>query len=385
MAKRDYYEVLGVPKGASSEEIRSSYRKLARKYHPDMNKENPKASEEKFKELSEAYEVLADEGKRTRYDSMGFNGVAQDFGPTGFTWQNFTHVGDLEDLLGASPFFREWFTGGVNEELLRRSRPGRARAVHRGGDLETSIKLPLAAAVTGALRTIEVPHTSDCPDCDGTGARHGTAFETCPECEGRGQIRRSQNRGYTQLIQIMECTSCHGTGRRIKEQCPRCEGSGIERSVQKVEVRVPPGIEDGTMLRLSRQGESGAGVTPGDLFVQVLLEPSALFHREGRDVYSEAHVALAAALLGGEARIPTLTGEAMLRIPAGAQPGSQFRLRGEGFPRLRSTDRGDLIVTVRIDLPTSLTSRQRELLREAFGDPVASSAPGKRGLFGRRS
>jgi molecular chaperone DnaJ len=384
MAKRDYYEVLGVPKGASSEEIRSAYRKLARKYHPDVNKENPKAAEEKFKELSEAYEVLADEGKRTRYDSLGFGGVAQDFGPSGFTWQNFTHVGDLEDLLGSSPFFREWFTGGLGEELLRQSRTGRGRTIHRGGDLEISIKLPLAAAVTGAVRTIDVPRTSDCPDCDGTGARGGTAFEVCPECEGRGQIRRTQNRGYTQLIQIMECTSCHGTGRRIREKCRRCDGAGIERTVQRVEVRVPAGIEDGTMLRLSRQGESGAGVSPGDLFVQVLLEPSSQFHREGRDAYSEAHVALATALLGGEARIPTLTGEAMLRIPAGAQPGSQYRLRGEGFPRLRGTERGDLIVTVRVDLPTSLNARQRELVREAFGEPGSAGAA-RRGLFGRRS
>lgn len=384
MAKRDYYEVLGVPKGASSEEIRSAYRKLARKYHPDVNKENPKAAEEKFKELSEAYEVLADDGKRARYDSLGFGGVAQDFGPSGFTWQNFTHAGDLEDLLGSSPFFREWFTGGLGEELLRQRQRGRGRTTHRGGDLEISIKLPLSAAVTGAVRTLDVPRTSDCPSCDGTGARNGTAFEVCPECEGRGQIRRTQNRGYTQLIQIMECTSCHGSGRRIKEACPRCDGSGIERTVQRVEVRVPAGIEDGTMLRLSRQGESGSGISPGDLFVQVLLEPSALFHREGRDAYSEAHVPLSTALLGGEARIPTLTGEAMLRVPAGAQPGSQYRLRGEGFPRLRGTDRGDLIVTVRVDLPTSLTAHQREVVREAFGEPGVP-APGRRGLFGRRS
>jgi molecular chaperone DnaJ len=280
MAKRDYYEVLGVPRGASNEDIRSAYRRLARKYHPDMNAGNPKAAEEKFKELSEAYEILADEGKRSRYDTQGFNGVATDFGPSGFTWQNFTHVGDIEDLLGNSPFFREWFTGGLNEELLRQSRGGRTRVPFRGGDLEISVRLPLAAAVTGAVRTIDVPHTSDCPDCDGTGAKDGTAFEPCPECDGRGQVRRSQTRGYTQLIQIMECVACHGTGRRIKERCPRCHGAGIQRSVQRVEVKVPPGIEDGTVLRLSRQGEGSSGIAPGDLFVQVLLEPSPNFHRD---------------------------------------------------------------------------------------------------------
>jgi molecular chaperone DnaJ len=383
MAKRDYYEVLGVPRGASNEDIRSAYRRLARKYHPDMNAGNPKAAEEKFKELSEAYEILADEGKRSRYDTQGFNGVATDFGPSGFTWQNFTHVGDIEDLLGNSPFFREWFTGGLNEELLRQSRGGRTRVPFRGGDLEISVRLPLAAAVTGALRTIDVPHTSDCPDCDGTGAKDGTAFEPCPECEGRGQVRRSQTRGYTQLIQIMECVACHGTGRRIKERCPRCHGAGIQRSVQRVEVKVPPGIEDGTVLRLSRQGEGSSGIAPGDLFVQVLLEPSPNFHREGRDVYSEAQVPLATALLGGEVRIPTLTGEALLKVPSGSQPGGQFRLRGEGFPRLRGSDRGDHIVTVQVGLPTSLSSRQKELLREALGEPVPP-AGSKRGLFGRR-
>ncbi|MCI4363292.1 MAG: J domain-containing protein [Thermoplasmata archaeon] len=383
MAKRDYYEVLGVPRGASNEEIRSAYRRLARKYHPDMNAGNPKSAEEKFKELSEAYEILADQGKRTRYDAQGFEGVATDFGPSGFTWQNFTHVGDIEDLLGGSPFFREWFTGGLNEELLRQSRGGRGRVPFRGGDLEISLRLPLAAAVTGAVRTIEVPHTSDCPDCDGTGAKDGTAFEPCPECDGRGQVRKSQTRGYTQLIQIMECTACHGTGRRIKERCARCHGSGIQRAVQRVEVTVPPGIEDGTVLRLSRQGEGGSGVAPGDLFVQVLLEPSPNFHREGRDVYSETQVPLATGLLGGEVRIPTLTGEAILKVPAGSQPGSQFRLRGEGFPRLRGAERGDHIVTIQVGLPTSLTARQKELLREALGEPPSPSG-GKRGLFGRR-
>jgi molecular chaperone DnaJ len=383
MPKRDYYQVLGVPRTASEEEIKRAYRQLARKYHPDVNAENPKQAEEKFKELSEAYEVLADPSKRQKYDAMGHAGVEADFGPQGFTWQNFTHVGDLEDLLGSTPFFRDWFQGlgGFSGRPTRRE----SRIPFRGGDIEISVRLPLAAAVTGATRVIEVPHSGPCGECRGTGAKGGTAFEKCPECDGKGQIRRTQTRGYTQLISIMECLSCHGTGRRIRENCPACDGSGTERSVRRVEVTIPPGIEDGTLLRLGHQGESSASGGPsGDLFVQVLLEPLAGFAREGQDAYTEARVPLATALLGGETRLRTLTGEALLKIPAGTQPGAQFRMRGAGFPRLRGNDRGDLIVTVQVELPRSLNGRQKELLREAFGDGTAAAKkPG--GLFGRRS
>ena len=389
MPKRDYYQTLGVPHEASEEEIRKAYRQLARKYHPDVNKGDPKAAEEKFKELSEAYEVLADPAKRQKYDQMGHAGVETDFGPQGFTWQNFTHAGDLEDLLSSNPFFRDLFGGSAGSGLFGSATRRDSRIPFRGGDIEVSVRLPLAAAVTGATRVIEVPHTGTCPSCRGTGAAGGTAFEKCPECDGRGQIRRSQTRGFTQLISIMECLSCHGSGRRIKEICPTCGGSGAERTVRRVEVQIPPGIEDGTMLRLGRQGDGSAdGGGAGDLFVQILLEPMAGFQRDGRNVYAEAEVPLATALLGGESRLRTLTGEALLKIPSGTQPGAQFRLRGEGFPRLRGADRGDLIVTVHVELPKSLSGRQKELLREAFGDPnVASSSPPPRrsGLFGRRA
>ncbi|HEV2317430.1 MAG TPA: molecular chaperone DnaJ [Thermoplasmata archaeon] len=389
MPKKDYYQVLGLARGASEEDIRRAYRQLARKYHPDVNKDNPKAAEERFKEISEAYEVLADDAKRRKYDAMGHAGVESDFGPGGFTWQNFTHVGDLEDLLGASPFFREWFQGGAvpggpfGGGATRRD----SRIPFRGGDVEISVRIPMSAAVTGTNKVIEVPHTDQCPACRGTGAKDGTAIEKCPECDGRGQIRRQQTRGFTQLISIMECLSCHGTGRRIREICPVCGGSGAERSIRRMEVSIPPGIEDGTVLRLGHQGaDSSDGGLSGDLFVQVLVEPMAGFQRDGRDVYSEARVPLQTALLGGETRIPTLTGEALLRIPSGTQPGTQFRLRGEGFPRLRGSDRGDHLVTVGVELPKSLTGRQKELLREAFGDPSPPGAPPRRpGLFGRRN
>ncbi|MGI0053889.1 MAG: J domain-containing protein, partial [Thermoplasmata archaeon] len=366
MAKKDYYQILGVPRGASEEEVKRAYRLLARKHHPDVNKDDPKAAEERFKEISEAYEVLADPAKRQRYDQMGFAGVESEFGPQGFTWQNFTHVGDLEDLLGQNPFFREWFSGtaGPFRGMGRRE----SRPLFRGSDIEVAVRIPLRAAVTGTTQVIEVPHQQACPACRGTGAKGGTAFVKCPECGGRGQIRRSQSRGYTQLISIMECLNCRGTGRQVKEPCPTCGGSGAERTTLRVEVAIPPGIEDGTLLRLGQQGESHpVDGSSGDLFVQVQLEPIPGFRREGREVFSEARVPLVTALLGGDCRIHTLTGDALLKIPAGTQSGSQFRLRGEGFPRLRGTDRGDHIVAVQVEIPKSLDGRQRELLREALG------------------
>jgi molecular chaperone DnaJ len=387
MAKRDYYEVLGVPRSASPDEVKSAYRRLARLHHPDMNKENPKAAEEKFKELSEAYEVLVDPERRARYDSLGFTGVQQDFGPGGFGWQNFTHAQDLEDLLGSTDFFQHLFGGGIPTGLFGRPTGRKSGIPARGSDVEISVRLPMSAAVTGAEPTLEVPSSQRCPDCRGTGALRGTALEKCPECDGRGQVRRTQSRGFSQLITILECPMCHGTGQRIREPCPTCDASGILRRVKKLKVEVPPGIEDGAVLRLAHQGvpADGSG-PPGDLFVQVLLDPMVNIHREGQDAYTEAHVPLGLALFGGEARVNTITGQAILTVPAGTQPETRFRLRREGFPRLRSTERGDLIVTVHVDLPESLNAHQRDLLREALGVAAAREATSRRGgLFGRRS
>jgi len=378
MAKRDYYEVLGVPKTASQDDIKQAYRRLARQYHPDVAKENPKAAEEKFKEFSEAYEVLADPEKRQKYDQMGFAGVETDFGPGGFNWQNFTHMGDLEDLLGASPLFQQFF-GGFGSPF---GRVGRGSAF-RGNDIELAVRLPLLAAVQGAHPTVDVPHTGPCPDCHGTGARNGTAVETCPECQGQGQVRRVQNRGYTQLITIAECPRCHGTGQRILDRCPTCGGKGRTSSVEKIEITVPPGVEDGSVLRVAGHGMEGTGGgRAGDLFVQVLFEPSLEFRREGQDVYSETTVPLSVALLGGEVEVATVEGRAALKIPAGTQPETQFRLRGRGFPRYRGSTRGDQIVTAHVELPRSLSGREKDLLREALG--TRTSAPPKRESIFRR-
>jgi molecular chaperone DnaJ len=388
MAKRDYYEVLGVPRTASPEEIKSAYRRLAREYHPDLNKGNPKVAEEKFKELSEAYEVLADETKRKHYDAGGFTGVEQDFGPGGFNWQNFTRAGDIEDLLGSSDFLQQLFAQAAGGGIFGGFAGGGPRWIRpeiRGRDVEVSLRVPLRAAVTGMTTAIEVPRSEACHDCQGTGARDGTALETCPECHGTGQVRRSSRSGFTQMISIGECPRCHGTGQRIKEKCPTCKGTGRIHEVRHLEVSIPSGMEDGGVLRLSGQGEGAPpGGQPGDLFVQVVFEPDPRFHRDGRQAYTEVEVPLVVALLGGEVLIPTITGEAALRIPAGTQPERQFRLRGEGFPRLRGSDRGDLIVTAHVRLPEGLTSRQKELLREALGTPPAPTGKSKSGFFARR-
>ncbi len=381
MAKRDYYEVLGVPKAASPDEVKSAYRRLARQYHPDVAKENPKVAEEKFKEISEAYEVLADEEKRKRYDQLGFPGVETDFGPGGFTWQNFTHMGDLEDLLGSSPLFRDLFGGfGIPFGGGMRTAP------RRGSDVELTIRLPVAAAVRGARPTVEVPRTTSCPDCRGTGAKNGTAYETCPECHGEGQVRRVQRSGFGQLLTIGECPRCHGTGRKILEKCPHCGGSGQLRSVERIEVSVPSGIEDGAVLRVPGHGMAAAGGgRAGDLFVQVELEWPQHLRRDGMHAFTETAVPLATALLGGETRVRTIDGEARLQIPAGTQPDTPFRLRGEGFPRLGGSARGDLLVTVHVEVPRSLSGRQRELLREALDPEHRVSAPRRESIFRRRA
>jgi molecular chaperone DnaJ len=386
MAKRDYYEVLGVPRTATADEVKQAYRRLARQYHPDVAKENPKVAEEKFKELSEAYEVLANPETRHRYDLGGASAVASDFGPGGFDWQNFTHVGDLEDLLGSNPIFQQLF-GSFGGGFPRGGFGGGRRAASlRGSDVEMTLRLPLVAAVTGTKTTVEVPRDDPCGPCRGTGAKDGTALEVCPECGGAGQVRRVQSRGYTQLITVGQCPRCRGAGRRILERCPECGGSGHLRSTEKIELTVPPGMEDGAVLRVTGHGlSSGAGGPPGDLYVQVAFEPLDHIRRDGEDAYTETMVPLGVALLGGEVTVPTIDGHAVLKIPAGTQPETQFRLRGNGFPRFRGSSRGDLIVTAHVVIPRSLSGREKDILREALlpgGHPVGAR---KESIFRRRN
>jgi molecular chaperone DnaJ len=382
MAKKDYYEVLGISKTASPDEVKSAYRRLARQYHPDVAKDQPKVAEERFKEISEAYEVLANPDTRKRYDQQGFEAVEPNFGPGGFGWQNFTHQGDLEDLLSSNPFFQQLFgnLGGSPYGGGRQSR------LSRGSDVEVTVRLPLAAAIHGAKPQVTIPRSDVCPDCHGNGAKDGTAIEVCPECHGSGQVRRIQNRGHTQLISIGECPRCRGTGQRVLERCPTCNGRGRLNSTERIEVTVPPGMDDGGVLRVTGHGLQGdEGGSAGDLYVHVVFEPSEHIHREGETAFGEATVPLAVAMLGGEVTVTTVDGHAALKIPPGTQPETQFRLRGNGFPRLSRSTRGDLIVTVHVDIPRSLSGREKELLREALS-PAAPVAGAKReSLFRRRS
>ncbi|HXQ49315.1 MAG TPA: molecular chaperone DnaJ [Thermoplasmata archaeon] len=382
MAKKDYYEVLGVPRAASADDIKAAYRRLARQYHPDVAKENPKVAEERFKEISEAYEVLATPETRQRYDQLGFEAVQPNFGPGGFGWQNFTHQGDLEDLLSSNPFFQQLF-GNLGGGFAG---GGGRYGISRGSDVEVTVRLPLTAAIHGAKPLVSVPRSDPCTDCQGTGAKGGTAIETCPECHGSGQVRRVQNRGHTQLISIGQCPRCRGQGQRITERCPVCHGSGHLSSVERLEVSVPPGMEDGGVLRVSGHGlRSDGGGRPGDLYVHVAFDPTEHLHREGETAFGEATVPLAIVLLGGEVTVRTIDGHADLKIPPGTQPETQFRLRGNGFPRLGGSSRGDLIVTVHVEIPRSLSGREKELLREAFPTTSPSTNPRKESIFRRRS
>ncbi len=389
MAKRDYYEVLGVPRTATPEEIKSAYRKLARQFHPDLNKENPKAAEEKFKELSEAYEVLADEGKRKRYDQMGFAGVEQDFGPGGFNWQNFHYASDLEDILGQSefirdlfgrmgpnPFFGSLFGGGLGDQM---------RMGGRGRDLQISLTVGLPDLVDGIEKEVEIIRTDACTDCHGTGAEKGVALEVCRQCGGSGQIQRTVQRGYARMVTIGECPSCHETGQKVLRPCPTCGGTGRRRVPRRLKIRIPPGIEDGTILRLSGEGEVGESGKRGDLYVQISVESLPNFHREGRDIHSEITIDLPQALLGDQIRVPSLRGQVLLTVPPGTQPGSVLRLRGEGLPGPNGRARGDHLITVNVRLPTALTAAQKDAVRSAFGAPSGGNREGGRAsLFGRR-
>jgi molecular chaperone DnaJ len=387
MAKRDYYDVLGLPKTASPDEVRSAYRKLAKKYHPDLNKDDPKGAEEKFKELSEAYEVLADAEKRKRYDAGGFEGVRSDFGAQGFNWQDFHHTGDLEDIFGGADPLMDFFRrAGVSGDLFSQlfgSGVGVTRMSRgRGRDLQMTVPVPLGELVEGTEKEVQVTRSERCKTCKGTGAEGGTALESCPDCHGSGQIQRTLQRGYTRMVQIGECPTCHGEGKKILRPCPECSGRGRKRVSTKLRITIPSGIEDGTVIRYQGGGDVGEAGRAGDLYVQLAVDPGP-FQREGRDIQSEVTVTLSQALLGDTVRVDTLTGHADLTIPAGTQPEATVRLRGQGLPEAGGKSRGDHFVKVHVRLPESLTSAQREMVRQNFGAPGGGGGE-RPGFFSRR-
>jgi len=357
MAKRDYYEVLGINRDASADEIKKAYRKLAMKHHPDRNPDNPKA-EEHFKEAKEAYEILSDAKKRSAYDQFGHAGVDPSAGGAGF---NGAGMGGFADAF--SDIFGDIFGGGGG-------RGGGRSNVYRGADLRYNLEISLEEAARGTETRIRIPTMAECEVCHGSGAKKGTEPKTCPTCGGHGQVRMQQ--GFFSIQQT--CPKCHGTGRFIADPCTTCHGAGRVKQHKTLSVKIPSGIDEGDRIRLSGEGEPGVnGGPPGDLYVQIHLKPHGVFQRDHDDLHCEMPVSFTVAALGGEIEIPTLDGVARLKVPTETQSGKVFRLRGKGIKGVRSIGHGDLLCHVVVETPINLTERQRELLRE-FEDISQSNA-----------
>lgn len=374
MAKRDYYEVLGVSRDASEEEIKKAYRRLARRYHPDVNKDDPEA-EAKFKEISEAYKVLSDPKARAQYDRFGhaaFDGAggqgAGGFDPFG-DFGGFGGFGGFDDIF-------DMFFGGAGE-ARRRSAP------RKGADLRYDLELSFEQAAFGFETEIELPRTEVCGHCHGSRAEPGTAVRDCPQCGGRGEVRESRQTAFGRFVSVHPCPRCRGEGKVIETPCRECRGSGVVSRRRKIKVKIPAGVDSGFRLRLAGEGEAGErGGPPGDLYIYITVREHEFFRREGNDVHCEVPVSFVQAALGDEIEVPTLSGTVKLKIPEGTQTGTRFRLRGQGIPDPRGYGRGDQYVSVRVVTPTRLTSRQKELLRE-FARAGGDGAPEEKSFFGR--
>ena len=375
--KPDYYDVLGVSRTASADEIKQAYRKLAMKYHPDLNKENPKQAEEKFKDISEAYEVLVDPEKRSRYDQFGHEGVQSTFRTGGFDWSDFTHYSDISDIFGG--FGDSPFGGSIFEQLFGRST---RRGPQEGRSLRFDVEVRIEEIATGIEKEVRIPHTTVCQTCGGEGAKKGD-FKTCQTCKGNGQVQKLQRRGNTQFVSITTCPTCRGSGKQILRPCPTCGGSGMVQTTSTIQVSIPKGAEEGTRLRIRGAGEASAeGGPPGDLFIIVHIAEHPIFKREGSDLYVEANITFAQAALGDEISVPTLDGTAIVRIPSGTQNGTIFRLKGKGLPDMREYGRGDEFVRVNVTVPTRISQKQKDLLRQFQEAGGESEASGKKSVFG---
>jgi len=353
LAKRDYYEVLGVDRNASQDEIKKAFRKLARKYHPDMNKEDPSA-EEKFKEINEAYEVLSAPEKRRRYDQFGHAAEGPAGGPGGAGGWDFGDFGTSFDSI-----FDMFFGGGFGGARAPRTGP------ERGADLRYDLEISLEEAASGLDRDIEVVRLDTCSSCGGTGAKPGTSPVTCPVCGGRGQTTQVRTTAFGRFTSITTCPRCGGEGRVIESPCQTCQGRGRVRKRKKIRVRIPAGVDSGMRVRVAGEGEAGTrGGPPGDLFVFITVRPHEIFERRGNDIFCEVPISVWQAALGDEIEVPALGGRASVQVPEGTQTGTAFRLRGKGIPDVHGGPRGDQYVRVKVVTPTRLTDREKELIRE---------------------
>jgi molecular chaperone DnaJ len=347
VAKRDYYETLGVDRNASDEDIKKAFRKLARQYHPDLQsgEHQKKTSEDKFKEINEAYEVLSDQNKRRRYDAFGHAGTQP--GVAGFEGFDFGR-GGFGDVF--NDIFEDFFGGGG----------GRERA-ERGADLQYNLELSFEEAVAGKEAKLKIPRWETCAECRGTGARSAAGVKTCPSCKGAGQLRFQQ--GFFSISR--PCHACQGAGHVITDPCPECRGHKRVHRERTLSVNIPAGIESDMRLRLAHEGEHGVnGGPPGDLYVAVTVKPHPIFSRKGTDVICEVPVSFVTAALGGKIEVPTLQGSTVIKIPAGTQHDKTLRLRGMGVPSLKGHETGDQILKIKVLIPTKLTARQKELLAE---------------------
>lgn len=361
----DYYELLGVSRTAGEEEIKKAYRTLAKKYHPDFNP-GDKSSEEKFKQINEAYEILSDSKKRQMYDQFGHAGVGRagppppgGFGPGGVRIDDFTGFGDI--------------MGDIFENFFGGAPAGRRGRAQRGNDLRADVTISLDEAFRGAERTLTLRRPAPCTACKGTGAKGGEAGrKTCPTCHGRGEVRHTQ--GFFSVVRA--CSRCAGEGQIVESPCPTCGGSGRTETERRITVKIPPGVDSNSRIRIAREGEPGPhGTAPGDLYIVLTVTPHEVFRREETDLFCDLPISFSQAALGAEVELPTLDGNAKIKIPSGTQPGKAFRLRGKGMPHLERSGSGDLIVTVTVEVPAKLTDHQKELLHEFEKAGSAESQP----------
>jgi molecular chaperone DnaJ len=357
---KDLYEVLGVAKGASDDEIKKAYRKLARKFHPDVNKE--KDAEDKFKEVQKAYEILSDSSKRQKYDQFGEAGVnGQGFGGGGFGGGGFGDFsgGFGDDLGGGFGDIFDMFFGGSAAGARR----GGRRGPQQGEDIRYDLKVPFDVAVNGKEYELDISHLVKCTTCNGSGAAPGSKKTTCSKCGGTGQVRITQRTILGMFEQIGVCPQCHGEGSSISEPCTTCRGAGRQRKSTTVKVKVPAGVDSGTRLRVSGAGNAGEhGTSPGDLYIYIEVEDSLHFERDGADIHSEVSVSFVQAALGGDLQIVSASGPIKVEIPVGIQPGTTLRLREKGLPHLGGTGRGDHYVKINVAVPKQLNKKQRDAL-----------------------
>ena len=373
--KRDYYEVLGVKKDASQDEIKKAFRKLTKENHPDLHP-GDKACEERFKEANEAYEVLSDEEKRKKYDQFGFAAFDPNAGFNGGGFGGFDGFGGFG---GFGDIFGDLFSGFGG---ATRSNPNAPR---RGESLRATLNISFEEAAFGCKKEVTIARVETCPDCKGTGCAPGTTPEICPDCKGTGSVTVNQRTPFGVMQSSSPCSKCRGTGKIIHQPCKTCRGMGSIRRQHKIEVNIPAGIDDGQTISKPGGGNAGVNGGPaGDLLVSVIVRPHARFERDGTSVLLEQEISYAQATLGAEVEVPTLDGKVKLTIPEGTQPGAVFRLRGKGIPFLRGSGRGDQFVSVTIKVPKNLTGSQKELLRQFAASMGELDGDAGRGIFGRK-